>query len=137
MNTPILLPILLTAEWVRRAGEVRAECPRFTPDAVPNSCKIGAPKGRICTTCIDEWCAELERRTPNVPCPELLGTCTKNIVGLLAAAGMDVNFFLQCDPAAIGARTAGQLKCQGTPPSANDISQAYARILPATNTSAR
>ena len=126
----VLLYVLLTVVWVRRLGE--AECPvSFTPDEVPNSCKIGAPKESICTVCIDECCAMLERRTPNIPCPELLNACVKHIVGLLALGGMDVNSFLQCDPAGIGQRIVGQLRCQGTPPSADDIAKAYSSILPA------
>ena len=45
---------------------------------------------------------------------------------------MDVNTLLQCDPAAVGQRVAPLLKCQGTPPTADQISSAYRSILPTT-----
>jgi hypothetical protein len=129
------------------AGLYVGACPSFTSDEVPASCKIGAPKEGICTVCIDECCGMLESRTADIPCNELLSKCVRNIFSLLAlgdggvgsertralsytaAGGMDVNTLLQCDPAAAGQRVAPLLKCQGTPPTADQISSSYRSIL--------
>ena len=112
---------------------VRAACPTFTTDEVPSVCLLaGAPpnKEKICTVCIDACVATLTRVAPDIVCDELLTTeCLRNIVSVFAAAGGDVQSFLQCDPAELGRRSARELKCKGqaTPKA---IARVYETLLP-------